>query len=108
MQNPGLRCAESPHNMFLSSSMQDISPPKAFLCLVVKDFIQKRRVDSNSHPRMQVYQNQISITYESPAGTRKDSTFNLQDFKVFMDELAKKMKLYKMNSLESFSINLLG
>jgi len=49
--------------------------------------------------------NEISITYDPPPSTREDVQFNPQDFKSIIDELTKKIKLYKMKGLESFSIN---
>jgi len=62
-----------------------------------------------AYPQMQVLRNQVSITYETFYGDSRNTSWSfLEDLKGIMDGLTKKIKLYKMNNLESFSINLIN
>jgi len=91
MQDSGLRSLISKHHMFLNS--------------IAEDFIHKKRSLPDVYPRMQVLKNEISITYDPPPFNREDIQFNSQDFKSIIDGLTKKIRLYRIKGLESFSIN---
>jgi len=77
------------------------------LISLTKDFILKKRTIPNKGPQIQIFQNEIQIknTYTTPKTWKP---FEHQDFKQVLDEMTKKINIYKIKGFDSLSLSFIS